>query len=409
MTDSSEQRSETNYRWVVLALGAATFTFVVAIPTMCMPVLFKEISDDLGLSLVQIGVVWGIGSLSGIFSSLIGGTIGDRFGARRTIMIASILLAFAGAIRGLAVDYATMLITVLLFGLIAPSIPTNVHKTCGIWFSKRQLGLANGVVAMGMALGFMLGSMISATILSPLLGGWRYVLFLYGAIALVVGILWNFIKAPPKKATTEEDRSEVSSLREALFHVLRIRKVWLYGILLLGFNGCVQGVLGYLPLYLREMGWAPAIADGTLAGFHGASMAFVLPLAILSDRIGRRKPILVTATLVLTIGVGLLTIAQGNLIWGLVLLVGLFRDGFMAVLVTTIIESEGIGQDYSGSAVGLAMLFSSIGSIISPPIGNSIAEQQLNAPFLFWAGMAALAFIASTFIKERKTQLETHT
>jgi cyanate permease len=226
---------------------------------------------------------------------------------------------------------------------------------------------------------------------------------------LVVGILWYFIKAPSKHTTTEDGSSEVSSLREAFLHVIRIRKVWLFGIVLLGFNGCVQGMLGYLPLYLREMGWTPVSADGTLAGFHGASMAFVLPLAILSDRLGRRKPILVTATFVLAIGVGLLTIAQGNLIWGLVLLVGLFRDGFMAVLVTTIIESEGIGQDYSGSAVGLAMLFSAIGNIFSPPIGNSIAEQQLNAPFLFWASMAALAFIASTFIKERKTQLETQT
>ena len=197
--------------------------------------------------------------------------------------------------------------------------------------------------------------------------------------ALVVGILWNFIKAPPKQARTEDDRSEVNSLREAFLHVLRIRKVWLYGILLLGFNGCVQGVLGYLPLYLREMGWAPASADGTLAGFHGASMAFVLPLAILSDRLGRRKPILVTATFILTMGVGLLTIAEGNLIWGLVLLVGLFRDGFMAVLITTIIESEGIGRDHSGSAVGLAMLFSSTGSIFSPPIGNSIAEHTRSA------------------------------
>jgi len=406
MNPTSSQASESNYRWVVLTLGAFTFTFVVAMPTMCMPVLFKEISDELGLSLVQIGVIWGIGSFSGLFSSLIGGTLGDRYGARRTIMIASILTALAGAIRGLALDYVTMLITVLLFGFVARAIPTNVHKICGVWFSERQLGLANGVVAMGMALGFMLGSMISATLLSPLLGGWRNVLFLYGALAMVTGFLWVFIKAPPEKLLAGEGESETISFRKALKHVIQDKRVWLYGVVLLGFNGCVQGLLGYLPLYLREIGWAEASADGTVASFHGASMVFVIPLALLSDRLGKRKPFFVIATLTLAMGVGVLTYMQGDIIWGLVMVVGLFRDGFMAILVTAIIELEGIGSKYSGTAVGLALFLSAIGSIFSPPIGNSFAEWNLSAPFLFWAGLAALAFLAVNFIKEKTKQIK---
>ena len=48
------------YKWLILALAAFTFTFVVAIPHMSMPVLFDEISADLNLSLVQIGWIWGI-------------------------------------------------------------------------------------------------------------------------------------------------------------------------------------------------------------------------------------------------------------------------------------------------------------------------------------------------------------
>jgi len=40
--------------------GALTHTVAVAMPVMCMPVLFQEISEDLGLSLVQIGSIWGL-------------------------------------------------------------------------------------------------------------------------------------------------------------------------------------------------------------------------------------------------------------------------------------------------------------------------------------------------------------
>ena len=78
----SDDYRSTNYRWYMLALCTATATLVVSIPFSCMPVLFKEISEDLGLSLVQIGTVWGIGSLAGVFVSLISGLIGDRFGMR---------------------------------------------------------------------------------------------------------------------------------------------------------------------------------------------------------------------------------------------------------------------------------------------------------------------------------------
>lgn len=49
-----------NYRWYVLALAALTHTLVIGMPTMALSVLFKEISENLGLNLVQIGTVWGM-------------------------------------------------------------------------------------------------------------------------------------------------------------------------------------------------------------------------------------------------------------------------------------------------------------------------------------------------------------
>jgi hypothetical protein len=37
----------------------------------------------------------------------------------------------------------------LITGFAQWSIPMNVHKTCGVWFPKEQLGMANGVVSVG--------------------------------------------------------------------------------------------------------------------------------------------------------------------------------------------------------------------------------------------------------------------
>jgi len=135
-----------SYKWLILTLAAFTFTFVVAIPQMSLPVLFDEISADIGLNLVQVGWIWGVGSAMGILVGLIGGPVGDRFGSRRTLAVACLFMGIAGAARGLSNSFAMLAFTVLITGFAQWSIPMNVHKTCGVWFPKEQLGMANGVV-----------------------------------------------------------------------------------------------------------------------------------------------------------------------------------------------------------------------------------------------------------------------
>jgi NNP family nitrate/nitrite transporter-like MFS transporter len=393
--------SETSYRWYVLALTALTGTLAAAIPTMCLPVLFKEISGELGLSLVQIGLIWGIGALPGIFTSLMAGAIGDRFGTRRTLSVGCLLVGLAGALRGLSNDFVTLAATVFLFGLLTPVISMNLVKTCGVWFSWRQLGLANGVVAMGMALGFMVASMLSATVLSPWLGGWRKVLFFYGAIAMTISVPWYLSRPAPSDVGVSAGEASPRSLRQTVSHVARIRNVWLLGLALMGIGGCIQGTLGYLPLYLRGLGWPEASADGALATFHAVSMICVIPIALSSDRLGSRKTVLMAATLMIMAGVGLLSIVDGMMVWVAVSMAGLVRDGFMAVFMTVVIETEGVGATYVGTAMGLVTIFSGLGGLVAPPLGNSLARIAPGLPFIFWAALATAGFWRLYLLKER--------
>ena len=391
--------NEASYRWYVLILAALTATLAVAMPNMCLPVLFEEIAEDLGLSLVQIGLVWGIAALAGIPAGLVGGTIGDRFGARRTLSVACLLVGLAGALRGLSNDLVALGVTVFLFGLMTPVIMMNVIKTCGLWFSRRQLGLANGAVAMGMALGFMVSSMISATLMSPWLGGWRNVLFFYGAIATIFSIPWYLSRPAPNDV--EGPAGETSpSLRQTMSHVVRIRDVWLLGFALLGIGGCIQGTLGYLPLYLRGLGWSDAAADGALATFHAASLVFVIPIALWSDRLGSRKPVLMATALMIITGVGLLSFVDGMMVWVAVGMAGLVRDGFMGVFTTVILETEGVGAIYAGTATGLVMVFSGLGRLVAPPLGNSLADIAPGLPFVFWAFLATAGLLGLLLVRE---------
>jgi cyanate permease len=400
----SGEGSRSGYRWYILTLAALTHTFVVAMPTMCMPVLFEEISEDLDLSLVQIGTVWGIASLAGAFVVLSGGLLGDRFGPKVVLVVACFLAGLAGALRGLSGGFVTLTATFFLFGLLTATIPPIVHKTCGVWFSGRRLGLANGVASMGMAVGFTAGAIMSATILSPLLDGWRNVLFLYGAISVIVSVLWLLTRGEPGRAESSASYGGTVPFRQALSGVVRIRDVWLLGFVLVGQIGCVQGMLGYLPLYLRDIGWTGASADGALAAFHATSMVGVIPIALLSDRLGSRKSVLLGATLMTAIGVGLLSVAGGAMVWVSVVIAGIVRDAFMAVLMSTIIETAGVGAAYAGTAMGLVLTLSRLSASVSPPIGNSLADVDVSLPFVFWAALAAVALLGFYLMREERTE-----
>ena len=398
-TSSAPQSLPSNYRWYVLTLAALTHTIVVGIPLMAIPVLFDEMSRELDLNLVQMGWIWGIGFLTGIVTSLIGGALGDRFGAKWTLAVCCFLSGITGALRGLSGDFLSLAATAFLYGLVPPAIPMNVHKTCGVWFSGRHLGLANGAVSAGMALGFLLGSLLSATVLSPWLGGWRQVLYLYGALSVVVGVFWSFTREVPASERTPS-REEKVRLRDGLPYVARIRNVWLLGLTMLGIGGCIQGTLGYLPLYLRRIGWPDTFADVAMATFHGVSLVATIPMVMLSDRLGSRKGIMMIGAAMTSAGIALLSLSGGNLVWAAVIIAGVVRDGFMGVLMTSVLELEKVGTKYGGTAIGLVLLFSRLGSLASPPLGNSMAGFNLALPFIFWAALALTGLLCLYFVKE---------
>jgi len=389
-----------NYRWYILTLAALTHTFAIAMPTMSLPVLFKEMSVDMDLSLVEIGTVWGMIPLAAVFVVLTGGLLGDRFGVKRTLSVLCLLAGLAGALRGISDSFASLAITMFLFGALSASIPINVHKVASIWFPGRRLGLANGILSLGMGLGLTAGAMISATILSPLLGGWRNVLFLYGAISIGLCILWLLTQSKPGQVKSSSSYGGTVPLRQALSRVVRIRGVWFLGLIMLGQMACNTGMTGYLPLYLREIGWTATSADGALAAANLASMAATIPMTLLSDRLGSRKTILLAATLITAIGVGLLSVVSGTMVWVSAIMAIIARDGFMAVTITLLMETKGIGVTYAGTALGLAMMLSRVGGVISPPIGNSLASISPGLPFIFWAALATIALSGFFFIRE---------
>ena len=359
-----------------------------AMPLLSLPVLFTEISADLNLSIQQIGIVWGAASFASFLVSIPMGIVGDRFGPRLTIGIACLLVGVFGALRAFSYDYVSFIITVLLHGFVTPAIPPNIHKTAGAWFPD-QRGFATGIVSAGFAIGLTLGSAFSASFLSPLLGGWGNVLILYGALAIVFGLLWLVFHPSAEQQTSKDRPALIDSLR----YVAQSRQLWLIGIGTGSFWACYRGFSGYLPLYLKEIGWDPVIADRSLAAFFLISLIGVMPLSVLSDRMKARRIFLVVSLGMMGLGVLTLSFASGILIWLAILAAGFFFDSYMSIHQAAAQEVDGITYTYVGTALGFMATLREAGGFIGPPIGNALAEYGLSTPFIFWGIMGIIGAI----------------
>jgi len=386
-------------RWWMLALSTATMMLVLAMPMMALPVLFNEISDDLGLSLVEIGSIWGLGALTGAVFGLFGGVIGDLKGTRWVIGLACIAGGLVGAARGLSNGYAVLAVTTLLMGVTGGFVPSNVHKTMGHWFSAKSYGKTNSVLSLGIGVGGTLGSLVSASVLSPLLGGWREVTFLYGGVAVVIGILWLVGPEAPRPTAREARPRLVVDLRRAFSQVLPIRAFWILTLVGVFHGAAIQGFSGYLPLYLTGSGWTNVGADGALSAFSAASVAGVVPLTVLAERLGWRRTTLIVTTFVTLAGLLALALSAGPLVWPIVVIIGLFREAFMALTITMTVQIMGIGPRYAGTALGLSFSLSGLARFASPPLGNSLARLGPGYPFALWAALAAGALVLVLFVR----------
>ena len=397
-------RHNSAYRWVILLMVTLSGFIVMGFPTTGLSAMFSEIADSLDLDLVEIGIIWGTGSVMGIVTALMGGAFIDYFGTRRTLVLLCLATGITGAMRGFAVDFWSLFLTSFLFGMVQPILPMNFVKLNREWFASRQLGFASGVMSAGFATGLMLGSRLSATVLSPLLGGWRAVLIFLGVCAIALAVLWAIVH-PPSEGR-ESSKLEIRQIIANMRYVIRFRELWVIALAVLGVLGLMRGLVGYVPMYLREIGWGAVDADTALTIFFLCSLIGVVPISHLSDRLGNRRLVMAFGTTMMTIGTALMFFVGDNF-WGVMLAMGLAGfcfDSFMALKGASITEVEGLDVAFMGSALGFGGVLQNLGSTITPPLGNALTTIDLHTPFLLWAASGVFATVVLLGYRKRKSK-----
>jgi cyanate permease len=331
---------------------------------------------------------------------MLGGLLADHFGMKRTLVVACILGGILCALRGVSNSFVSLAATVFLFGLVDSITFTIAPKIAAIWFSGKDLGLATTLLMIAMSIFSMAATMLSATVLSPWLGGWRNVMFFIGAPAVLTGILWWIFGREPRKGEIPETIAARVPFREAFSKVSRNKQVWILGLVMLCFMGSMTGMSGYLAIYLRDIGWSGVNADAALTINSATGIIGCLPMIMLANRLRSHQGMFIFSMAVTAVSMALLPFVNELGVWLVLIISGLLRSAGPALANTLILNIKGIGGTYAGTALGLATSFGMLGAFAAPPLGNKLASISPGMPFIFWAVLAAACLPLFLLLRE---------
>ncbi len=394
-----------SYRWITLLL-ATSVQIGVSILQQAPAALGPVLSRALDLSHAQIGLLSSAIWAGMLVTMLPMGIMIDRRGEKMIILVGvAMMIAMVGAATQVTTFlWLFLLLLVASFG--ASSSAPGGAKAIAAWFPKSQRGSAMGIRQTGVAV----GGLVAALALPPVAMryGWAVALQLAVIVTIVTLVCFAFLykELPPDQ---KEQRKETKPAGVKLGSILKSRSFLAATAYAFVFMGVQGSSASFLALHLHEELRLSIVAAGAfLAVFQVGGMAGRLGWGVISDRVGRRAPIMIlvgaisaascVAIALAGKGLGMTTVAV------LALLIGCSAMGWNGLYLTALAESMPLRN--AGTTIGASLTVSFLGMFLVPPLFGLIGDVTgtLRTSWLALAGWAILGTLLGLLIREPRVQ-----
>lgn len=346
------------------------------------------------------------------------GPLGDKIGRQRVLALVILLMSGATVAIGLLPTYTSIGVAapILLFllrclqGFSAGGEYGGGAVYLAEFAADKSRGLTVTFIAWSGVVGFLLGS-ITVTLLQALLPtaamdsyGWRIPFLIAGPLGLVgMYIRLRLGDTPQFAELNKTEQVAKSPLREAITTSWRsiVRVVGLFIV----FNVSYYVVFTFLQPYLittLKFSKTAAFTSMTVATF--VALVLILPLAALSDRVGR-KPLLITASVAFIVfGYPLfLLLNAGSLTAAITAHCGLavITSIYVSTAVSTGVEMFATAVRYSGFSIGYNVCVAAFGGT-TPYIVTWLTAETKNvmAPAFYLIVAAAVSLTTIVTLRE---------
>lgn len=381
-----------------------------------------DLTNELGLSNIQMGYIFSAFGLTYALSQIPGGILADFVKPRILYPIILGLWSVVTLLQGFANSFISLLGFRFSIGIFeAPSYPTN-NKIVTNWFPENERASAIGIYTSGQFLGLALLSPVLFAIMKY--SGWRGLFIISGIIGLGWAVIWYLFYRDPqesKKISNQELEliekggglgSQVDNAKKGqkytwadFAQAFTSRKLWGIYIGQFCLGAITMFFLTWFPKYLVEFRGFDFIKSGFLASipflaaFFGVLLSgFTSDLLVrkgYSREVARKTPILVGMLLSVIIIAANFT---DNTFWVMLYLsLAFFGNGLASitwVFVSTLAPKKTIGL-----VGGVFNLVGGSSAFIIPTAIGYLANDGNFAPALFFIGaLALLGFFSYIFL-----------
>lgn len=360
-----------HYGYVVAACCTLVTIFNIGLVMSCAGIFFVPISQELNVPVGRVGMLLSFNLLASTIVLSFAGKIIDKFGARLTMTISSVVMGICLLCMSRFDELWQFYVAGSIFGitfafLLYLGFPTIIPR----WFKKR-VGLLIGICSAGSSIGGAIFNPVCGKLITDY--GWRMTYIIFGVVILffVSPLLGIFLRNNPadvglKPFGEGEKISARANQKDGPEYRAVIKMPIFYGLFAFAFlMSATAGIFHYIPKYAETLNFSLEQASFAAAAAMIGSTIGKVGLGLINDR---SIALGISATIGLGIG-GLILMLMGN--FGLAVLIGggfLFGWAYAGVFVQTplLVRSVFGGRSYNQvySNISIAFTLSAAAAVV---------------------------------------------
>lgn len=346
------------------------------------------------------------------------GPMGDRIGRQRVLALVILLMSGATVAIGFLPTYASI-------GLFAPLLLLLLRCLQGFsaggeygggavylaeFARTESRGLTVTFIAWSGVVGFLLGS-LTVTLLGGVLGdaamdgyGWRIPFLIAGPLGLVgLYIRMRLEDTPQFSELSRADRVASSPLRTAFTTSWRpiLQVIGLFMVFNVGYYVVFVFVQSHL---IKTRGFSASQASVSMTLATTVALVLILPLAALSDRVGRRPLLIAGSAAFIVLAYPLFSLLNSGSLAGAITahcVLAAIESVYVATAVSAGVELFATTVRYSGFSIGYNICVAAFGGT-TPYIVTWLTAATANpaAPAWYLIAAAILSLLTVRTVRE---------
>ena len=398
--------------------------FIAYIDRVNMSVAAPMLRDEMGLSNLELGLVFSAFAYPYAAMQIMGGWLADKYGPRKVLLVLSLIWGLATLFTGFVGSIMALLVMRFALGLGEGGAFPTATRAFTYWMPITQRGFAQGITHSFSRLGGAVTPPLVVLIMA--LAGWRESFIVLGVISLMWTVLYFFVfRDTPQEhpRVTPEELAEINEGRVIKEKKAKTRTPWgrlIKGMWKVTFVDFCYGwslwvYLTWLPSYLKDA-----------RGFDLKQMALFTALPLLAGVVGDTLGGMVSDKLLKVTGnlrFARVSVLVFGLVGSLIFMVPMItaKDPMTAVMLLSLsffcLELTNavlwslpidIAGDYAGTASGMMNTGFGVAGMISPVAFGYLIQTtgSYYLPFMLSAVLLGIGAFAALFINPYQTVTE---